>query len=366
MERMKTYFIGAGPSIAMGIPSVDELYGKIVEDQSINIGGARIGQYVSAVYPNLEGNKLNFEELLTILDSEGIGPEIFKLSRSGEDEYPWSPGSIHATYEELMKRAFKVIHDQMSDLEKWEQFAQMKAPNDPAVKEEILSKRRTFEPIRNAWEIQFRKINKGILKDCVLTTNYDLWIEKWASNGYTYMNLDSQKTLIIKLHGSINWQKRTSGQFFEKEYFQNCEILSFEKETRVLAFPLEKILGMISFATDIFLPIIVPPMALKRYEEPLFRQMFWNASNILMNSEELVIIGYRFSDFDFYVKKMIDHTINSNESRIKRIYHYDCDDSVRVKFEKMLRKKVDYKFINADFRRVVPDFDNLGEISIIS
>lgn len=365
MDLMRTYFIGAGPSIAMGIPSVDELYGKILEDQSINIGGARIREYVNAVYPNLESNKLNFEELLTVLDSEGIGPEIFKLTRSGEDEYPWSAGSIRATYEELMKRAFKVIHDQMSDLEKWEEFAQMRSPNDPVVKEEILSKRRSFEPIRKAWEIEFRKINNGSLKDCVLTTNYDLWIEKWASNGYTYMNFDSSKTMIIKLHGSINWQKRTSGQFFEKEYFTKCEILSFEKEARILAFPLEKILGSISIASDIFLPIIVPPIALKRYEEPLFRQMFWNASNILMNSEELVILGYRFSDFDFYVKKMIDHAINSKESKIKRIYHYDCDDSVRVKFESMLRKKLDYKFSNADFRKVVPDFDNLGEIRSI-
>ena len=364
----RVYFIGSGPSIAMGVPSVDELYGKILEGPEV--AWSHIREYVETVFPHLEDNRLNFEELMTSMDAEGIGPEIYKFSRFGTQEFSWNRASVHSTYEDLMKRAFKVIHDQMSDLEMWAQYAQMKAPNNDSVKEEILSKRRPFEPIRKAWSEQYKKINGGTFKEYVLTTNYDLWIEKWASNGYTYTSIDSAKTMILKLHGSINWQRRTAGEFYEKEYFQNCEILSFEKDARVMAFPIDKILGMISFATDVHLPIIVPPMALKRYDDPIFRQMFWHASNVLLNSDELVILGYRFSDFDFYVKKLIDYAINSKESKIKRVFHYDNDEGASVRFKNIIRrpelkKKENYIFVNSDFRKMVPDFSNLGNIKPI-
>lgn len=365
MEPIRTYFIGAGPSIAMGIPSVDELYGKVLEERQV-LDGMGIESFVRTFFPNLEGNKLNFEELMTILDTEGIGPEIFKVARDPVREYEWDPASMQEISRDLMSRAFMVIKNQMGDLNAWAKYAEMKAPGNEEVKKEILSKRQPIEPIRDAWAKQYRKINDRKIRECVLTTNYDLWIEKWSTKGYTYVNFDSNKTMIIKLHGSINWEMRTAGQFFEKDYFQNCEILSYGKESRIMALPLQHVLGMIAFGPDPVLPIIVPPMALKRYEEPLFRQMFWNASNILMNSEELVILGYRCSDFDFYVKKLIDFAINANESKITKIYHYDLDDAVRVKFQAMMRKStLKYIFVHADFRNVVPDFDNLGTVCSI-
>jgi hypothetical protein len=164
----------------------------------------------------------------------------------------------------------------------------------------------------------------------------------------------------MKLHGSINWEQLSAENFPEKENLENYEILSFRKETRIVASPVEvfgKNAGMIQNLS----PVFVPPMAQKRYEEPLFRQMFWQASNVLLKANELVILGYGFSDYDFYIKKLIDYAINSESSLIKNIYHYDLDEGVGKRLKSFVRKKgIKLEFVPIDFRKEVPDFKNIG------
>jgi hypothetical protein len=79
-------------------------------------------------------------------------------------------------------------------------------------------------------------------------------------------------------------------------------------------------------------------------------------------------LGYGFSDYDFYVKKLIDFAINSKDSKIKNVYHYDCRHSVSRKFKTNLLRnpEVSYQFVRTDFSNSVPDFENIGNICPIA
>jgi hypothetical protein len=160
----------------------------------------------------------------------------------------------------------------------------------------------------------------------------------------------------------MNWEELSAEQFPEKESIEEYEILSFRKETRIVARPVSYI-GKHAGSVRSLKPVLVPPMTQKRYEEPLFRQMFWQASNVLLKAKELVVLGYRFSEYDFFVKRLIDYVINSESGSIKNIYHYDLDENVGLKLKSMIRKSgIDYKFIKIDFTKEVPDFEHIGEV----
>ena len=396
-KKKRVYFIGSGPSIAMGIPSVENLFDTIMsclESPRNALGmysGDRfwgdINKITAAAFPNLSRNKINFEELLTILDETGIAPEIYKIRRISEEDFRGVLNSIGDLYKNLLTLTFEILLERMLEPKLWSEYrfqlddVRVKKANsgklDPEdIELELAVSKRTelLFKIKKKWWDQYSKLNTGDVvsgnpgevgnRDFVITTNYDLMIENALARRYSYIDSEFPKTLILKLHGSINWYDLQPNERIADE-----EILLFKENSRVAAQHIH--------LEDMKNPpypreaVISPPITLKKYENPLFKQMFWKASDVLANANELVILGYGFSNYDFFVKKLMDFAINSTESRIENIYHFDNNPDLEDFFKGNKNKRMDafirkgniderYHFKTVDFSTHVPNFEDIS------
>jgi hypothetical protein len=370
-KKKRAIFIGSGPSCGIGLPSVNELCKQAM-------GTNFLGQYPNATLDNSATDEaitlqdtikrtfiyffnratldqINFEEALTVLDEAGIGPEISGISRgnlSGRTEYHFGLTELK---NQLLLAGMRVLWNKIYSL------------REAANNNEDAG--RAFKTWKNA----YAKINVSSSEydDVLITTNYDVIIENALLRRYFYSNFISERTLILKLHGSMNWYKLEPEVFLDGELesgknvrldYRDEEVLDYVDDSRIVAiFPLEELFNS--------KPIIITPQISKNYSIPLFKRIWWLATKVLHDVEELVILGYSFSSNDFYVKKLIEIAINETvDSKITKIIHFDRDKNIHELFEGNPDKKIvpiirkpGVKYIPRiiDFSKQCPNFEEI-------
>jgi hypothetical protein len=371
----RVFFMGSGPSIAMGLPSVTDLTAEAIammrKTHPSNRYIGKLLEIMAKVFPNSNEKDINFEELLTVLDDSNIAPEIYKFLRTYKDT-DQSQFGLKDIYKALVKAAVVYLWNVSSDANKWDK--------------EIVDRKfkkigyvdRTIE-IRNSWFKEFNKLKPLDLNgngDSVITTNYDILVEQNLKCGFCYPVKQLGKVLVLKLHGSINWYEVDHG--FDLSSEDNAEeILAFSKETKLISANYHLKDGNHTI-NDMVEPLIVPPFANKRYDHGIFRQMFYQAARTLLEAEELIILGYSFSDYDYFVKQLVDFALNSNDTKIRRVYHYDNsskpivivggNEQVKNPILKERLNKPHYQPHKVDFRIQVPNFDQpefVNDISVV-
>jgi hypothetical protein len=369
-KRKRVNFIGSGPSCGVGLPSVNELCKASIDpkyldpfpntflendikDEIITLQNT-LENALHYFFPRVPLDQINFEEALTVLEESGIGPEISGISRgsvSGSIEHPFNLNDLKR---ELLLGGTRVL---------WSKIDSLSNPESDSYKPNKAFK---------VWQRAYSALNAATSKfqDVVITTNYDVIIENSLLKKYIYSNFLPERTLILKLHGSMNWYKLEPNVFFgdfRREGirvsldYKDEELLDYVDDSRVIAaYPKEEVSGSE--------PVIITPQISKNYSAPLFKRIWWLATKVLQDADELVILGYSFSNHDFFVKRLVDLAINSIESKITKISHFDRDAKVRHFFEfnpgenlgPMRRKYgVDYQFREIDFSKHCPNLENL-------
>lgn len=193
------------------------------------------------------------------------------------------------------------------------------------------------------------EIMHNIIKDFDLNIlgyvsfNYDLALEKSLSNyNYLDVNIDIRNpyyiqnfpfSLILKLHGSLNWQNTSSSSDI---IFEDTEIEP-EYPTDTLS------------ANRYIEPGIVPPTIFKEIinhksdeNEPLSRLLFtqWKSViRLLSEADKVIIVGYSFPLTDYHVQRIFQianmlRRGNDKESQ-KLLYCAGCDNKKDLLVERL-------------------------------
>jgi hypothetical protein len=138
--------------------------------------------------------------------------------------------------------------------------------------------------------------------------------EKFVSKDRFYKANIQYSWSILKLHGSINWYKyinQSPNHFITPNEIQKrYNVLKDNVILRDLVWFLPFNLTPFDNNQLYVEPVIIPPFLFKKIQfttgaERVYSLLWKKAKEELSRCKRIVIIGYSFSPFDFYVKKLI-------------------------------------------------------------
>ena len=148
--------------------------------------------------------------------------------------------------------------------------------------------------------------------DTVITTNYDVCIEKALMDQgrayrYGFVDEDQSGSLVLKLHGSLNWYSCRS---CDEHVTADLRQISDAVESG-----LYPIVSMCRSCSATAQQMIVPPTAMKSVQHPVLLEIRQQAEQALRASGMIVVIGYSFTESDQYVKRMIARAMRDDPSK---------------------------------------------------
>jgi hypothetical protein len=135
----------------------------------------------------------------------------------------------------------------------------------------------------------------------VISFNWDLVLEELLfgesldQESYGFPLEPFTRPTLIKPHGSLNWFKDDCGQHIEKD---KTFLLSGTGRNRVYAFT-EFRAPRTSVGRE-YAPLIVPPVYLKNFDQPVFRTLWRNCTTLLSTAERVVFLGYSMPAADLH------------------------------------------------------------------
>lgn len=205
-----------------------------------------------------------------------------------------------------------------------------------------------------------RNIIKNLSDVTLITFNYDLNLEialHYNNIPFTYSfqnETNKDKLKLLKLHGSINWEK-----------LENNEIIEAIKIKDIMANrqPLKQSKIQIKLSSNIANQFIVPPSWNKLYHFENLQSIWKSACSSLSDCENLIIMGYSFPDSDLlfrylYAIGTISLTIIKN---VIIVNPSDMKDVIDELFGKTVIQRT--KFLNKKFEELGNDYYQIAEFS---
>lgn len=306
-------------------------------------------------------DEINYLEEIRLNVMVAIGEVFFDLE--------WKPPQGY----ELLEKFGKMIYETKSDvitfnydcLVEWGIEHSSKGRSGNYVKN-----RRDGAPYFNwdrysAYGIRFTKIRRTGRMSYYDANHGENIAKKFYENHYN----PSPDFRFIKLHGSNNWfrysklsrnKKEIDKLPFEKGFDHLAregklyiksdklpdslknELLCFNGDWQFGVMPTWKKLRY----RNVLEPIIIPPILEKDKEikNKIFQQLWSDAKEILLKTNEIVFIGYSFPDTDFYSKKLFIEVFSKNKNI--DVTFVNPDSRVVNKFREMVNFKKEIKLYN--------------------
>jgi hypothetical protein len=132
-------------------------------------------------------------------------------------------------------------------------------------------------------------------RDVIITTNYDVCIERaLGADSYDYgldpLQPQPDKTLILKLHGSLSWYvcKSCDG-------YVSASLDQLEAASRAKLYPVVAMCGTCDSTAQ---QLIVPPVGAKSAQHPALLEIRQKTEDAFSAAPVLLIVGYSFSESD--------------------------------------------------------------------
>ncbi|MBY3360199.1 hypothetical protein HFN97_20605 [Rhizobium laguerreae] len=113
---------------------------------------------------------------------------------------------------------------------------------------------------------------------------------------------------LIKPHGSLNWYRAETGRF-----------LSNTKKFRLAGNDGAKIYAFKPFRSPLsskreYMPLIVPPVFMKEFQEDIFRRLWQRAVSVISTASEVRFIGYSLPTADFHARFILRCGFHNQEA----------------------------------------------------
>ena len=192
--------------------------------------------------------------------------------------------------------------------------------------------------------------------------NFIMNLSGWKETTYKHMTVeppekefDFTNGYLLKLHGSVDWFQ-----------CKNTECRAYNKAFPILDF---ESIYYCSECRSRLIPIIIPPVLYKKYNEYLIIQTLWNMANDeVSNADEIIIWGYSLPPTDFHANwllRQVDYTVKAltiiNPSTIRQsdtpTYNYTYLKHILSPIEHKLDESEIFIYENIDdyFNRITVD-----------
>lgn len=271
--RRQVYVVGAGFSAALGYPVTDNLLTRFwarIDDPQFRSQLKGVIKFHNPRFDCREPDSFpNVEELISQMD---VNEKLFKASRQYEGNF--TEGDLTSLQRTMLLKISDWFHDISKNLHL----------SEPSVQ----------------WLYTFRdhvrRHNIGII-----SFNWDLVLEKLLfgktlnQESYGFPLEPFKRPTLIKPHGSLNWFRDDCGQHIvnDKRF-----LLSGTGRHSVHVF--RRFRAPKSSFGRKYTPLVVPPVYLKNFDQPVFRTLWQNCTRLLSTAERVVFIGYSIPAADFH------------------------------------------------------------------
>src|ERR1700738_3807779 len=165
------------------------------------------------------------------------------------------------------------------------------------------------ERMKRAEKQWLGKFRDRVVEDraAVISFNWDLVLDKLLfgdrldAASYGFPEVRSDTPVLLKPHGSLNWFEDKPGKFI-KERMRFA--VHSEGASSVYAF------RDLTRAPDTthgrtYRPLIIPPVYLKKFDDPIFTQLWRRATSELSTAKKVVFLGYSMPDADLHAQFIV-------------------------------------------------------------
>lgn len=275
-NRECVYVIGAGFSAALGYPLTSDflfrLWSRLSEDLR-----ASLEKVVRFHHPNFSSaNFASFPNIETLMSEMLVNAQLFRASRQYE-------GRFKATDLSDLQGAV------LLEISNW--FHE-------------ISKSRTSPP---HWLNQFRdRVYKE--KAAIISFNWDLELDKLlfkevrASNyGLNVQTGAHANPILLKPHGSLNWFEDNNIKSLKPEKLVKLH----SSKDRNIVYVFARHRAPISEKGHTYTPLIVPPVYLKGFKEPIFTALWQRCTSVLSTARTIVFMGYSMPLADIHAQFIV-------------------------------------------------------------
>ncbi len=165
-------------------------------------------------------------------------------------------------------------------------------------------------------------------KDVIITTNYDVCIERaLGEDSYDYgldpMPPNPEKILILKLHGSLSWYVCKSCDGYVAASLTQLDAASQAK--------LYPVVAMCDVCAATAQQLIVPPISAKSADHPALLAIRQRTEDVFSEAPVVVVVGYSFSESDHYLARMIARAVRSKPNKMIVVFDVSAAPYTRLK-----------------------------------
>lgn len=274
-QRECVYVVGAGFSAGLGYPLTSDLLFRLW--QKIDDGlKSRLENVIRFHHPSFNPDRFaSFPNVEQLLSEMLVNEQLFDASRQYEGNFKKSD-------------LLQLQKDLLLEIAGW--FHEISKAREPG-------------GTRMAWLKQFQERVRNE-NAAIISFNWDLELDRLFfddgldDSSYGFPNVASNKPVLLKPHGSLNWFEEEHGKFLKDS--KRVEIFESQGKDAVYAF-----LGFrapISKRGRTYTPLIVPPVYLKNFEKPVFRPLWRNCTSVLSTAKRIVFLGYSMPSADLHAQ----------------------------------------------------------------
>ena len=143
-------------------------------------------------------------------------------------------------------------------------------------------------------------------KAVIISFNWDLTLDEllFGSNldksNYGFSKESHDGPVLLKPHGSLNWFENNLGRFLKDD----MKILLFERSNKAT----KKVYAFREFRAPVseykrdYTPLIIPPVYLKKFDNPIFREIWRNCTSYLSTAKRVFFLGYSLPTADYHAR----------------------------------------------------------------
>lgn len=276
MARDCVYVVGAGFSAGLGYPLTSDLLQRLWPRLGDDDFRTRLKKVIEFHHHGFDPERFstfpNVEQLLSQME---VNDQFFDMSRYYIGEF---------TREKLREIQQYLLLSVANWFYALSQTDRMKRAQDSWLKkfkEQVIAERAAV--ISFNWDL--------VLDDLLFGDTLDA-----ASYGFGQGNANAP--VLLKPHGSLNWFEGETGRNI-KEHMRfavhahgSHSIYAFRDLTR----------GPATQHDRAYQPLIIPPVFLKKFDNPIFTKLWQRATSELSTAKRVVFLGYSMPDADLHTQ----------------------------------------------------------------
>jgi hypothetical protein len=279
MARDCVYIIGAGFSAGLGYPLTSDLLQRLwprLKDRDFKSRLTKVIEFHHHGFnPKRFSSFPNVEQLLSQME---VNDQFFDASRNHTGEF---------TKEKLQD----IQQHLLLELADWFH---------------ALTQTDQMERAQTSWLRRFKdRVERE--RAAVISFNWDLVLDKLLfgdnlnANSYGFPQIRDNAPALLKPHGSLNWFEDKAGKFIkESKRFAvhndgDHTVYAFRDLTR----------GPDTKHSRTYRPLIIPPVFLKKFDDPIFTKLWQRATSELSTAKKVVFLGYSMPDADLHTQFIV-------------------------------------------------------------